>query len=72
MTKKKEEHINLRIDPELRVQAEEYARKNGVSLAALIRRLLRYWTDPKKPRKLPKGIEEERKRPSRRKSEPFE
>ncbi len=72
MTKKRDQYLHLRIDPELRAQAEEYARKNGVTLAALMRRLLHYWTNPQKPRKLPKGIEEERRRPPRRKDEPVE
>ena len=67
MAKKKQKHIQIMVDEELRQQAHEYAKKHGFSLGALIRALLRIQTDPNDPRLPPPGIEEERKRPSRRK-----
>jgi hypothetical protein len=43
-----------------------YARQRKVTLGMIIRALLRIQTDAEDPRELPPNIEQERKRPSRR------
>ncbi len=72
--RKKSEHIQLKLDPQLRGQVDdyiEYYEQHGqkFSISGLIRALLRWHTDPQDPRPPPPGIEEESKRPSRRRDE---
>ena len=64
---KKSKPIQFYAEPELHEEAMAYAKQHGVSLGALLRSLLRFWVNPEDPRPLPPGIEEESKRPSRRK-----
>jgi antitoxin component of RelBE/YafQ-DinJ toxin-antitoxin module len=69
VVKKKDRKVEVRLDPDLHDQAHRYVEERGVTLGALIRALLRLWTDPEMPHELPPGVEEEKKRPSRRKGE---
>ncbi len=69
MPKKKEKTVRVRVDEDLYEQSMEYAKQRKVTLGMLIRALLRIQTDPEDPRDLPPNIEQERKRPSRRKDE---
>ena len=65
--KKKDDKLVIRVDEELRQSADEYAKKTGFPLGAIVRAILRNWFNPDDPRPLPPGVEEEMKRPSRRK-----
>ncbi len=69
--RKKSEHIQLKLDPELRQQVDDYVESHGnkFTVSGLIRAMLRYWTNREDPYPPPPGIEEESKRPSRRKDE---
>ena len=64
---RKDDKLVLRIDPELRANADRYAEEHGKPLSAIVRAILRIWFDPADPRPLPPGVDEEMKRPSRRK-----
>ena len=55
--KKRDKNISVAISEELREQAHAYAKEHGISLAALIRSLLAFWTEPNDPRPLPPDIE---------------
>ena len=66
MPKKKEKTVRVRVDDELYDQSMAYAKQRKVTLGMLIRALLRIQTDSEDPRDLPPNIEQERKRPSRR------
>ena len=66
MAKKKEKTVRVRVDEDLYEQSRKYATKHKVTLGMLIRALLRIQTDPQDPRDPPATIEQERKRPSRR------
>ena len=55
--KKRDKWLSVPIDDELRAQANAYAKANGISLAALIRSLLAYWTEPNDPRPLPPNVD---------------
>ncbi len=63
---KKTKKVEVRLDEELHRQAAAYAEKHGASLGAILRAILRYWTNPEDPYPLPPGVEEEKKRPPRR------
>jgi hypothetical protein len=67
MAKKKQKPIQVMVEDDLHDQTHRYAKSHGFSVGALIRALLRIQTDPNDPRPPPPGIEDERKRPSRRK-----
>lgn len=63
--KRKKKKVELRLDEDLHRQANEYAKQHGSSLGAVIRALLRFWTDPRDPRPLPPDVDKEKKRPPR-------
>lgn len=65
--KKKGKTVQVRMEPELYDDATHYTEGHGISLGALIRALLRRQTDRNDPRPLPPGIEQEAKRPKRKK-----
>lgn len=66
MPKKKEKTVRVRVDDDLYEQSKQYAKQHKVTLGMLIRALLRIQTDPQDPRDPPPTIEQERKRPTRR------
>lgn len=69
---KKSKPIQFYVEPELYQQAMQYAREHGISLGALLRSLLRVWVNPEDPRPLPPAVDDENKRPSRRKPDPVD
>ena len=67
MTQKKQKPIQVMVEDDLHQQAHVYAKAHGFSLGALVRAMLRIHTNPHNPQPPPRGVAEERKRPSRRK-----
>jgi hypothetical protein len=65
--KKKSRTWKVPVEPDLDEQARKYTEAHKVGLASLIRSIMRIWVNPEDPRPLPPGIENEKKRPSRRK-----
>ena len=65
--KRKKKKVEVRLDEDLHKQTKDYARQNGVSVGALIRSLLGFWTDPRDPRPLPPNVDKQKQRPPRAK-----
>ncbi len=57
----------VRPGKKLNKQAREYAEKNGISLADLVRRLVALWTNPEDPRPTPPASEHDKRRVRRTK-----
>ncbi len=60
--KKKSESWRVPVDEDLDRQVRDYAKTNGISLAALLRALARLWTNPTDPRNPPPGVADEKRR----------
>jgi len=67
--RKKGKMLRVRVDDELYDDANAYVEERGFSLGALIRALLKRQVDRNDPRPPPPGIEQEVKRPPRRKNQ---
>ena len=67
MKPKKTKPIQVMVEDDLHEQAHRYAKSHGFSLGALVRALLRAQINPDHTQPLPNNLDEERKRPSRRK-----
>lgn len=68
-SKKKTRKVDVPMDDELYGKLSGYAKDNNVGMAALIRAVIGRWLGgyPDDPRSLPPNIQEENKRPSRKK-----
>lgn len=67
--KKKSESWRVPVDEDLDRQVRDYAKANGISLAALLRALARLWTNPTDPRNPPPGVADEKRRVRRSRNE---
>ncbi len=65
--KPKSKKIEVPVDEDLYEEATDYAKQHGVGLASILRAIMRIWFDPEDPRPLPPGVEDEKRRPRRKK-----
>lgn len=67
--KKRTRSWRVPVDEDLDKQVVDYAKANGISLAALLRAIARLWTNPTDPRNPPPGVAEEKRRVRRSRRE---